>query len=165
VKTREERLAYQKAWKLANPDKVREYTRRSRDKNRDRARERQYEWRRKNRAKYLEQHAAQGRASRARNPLNHVDQGLRKLYGITLDAYNEMLGAQGGVCAICGQPETRTFRGKVKRLAVDHCHDSGRVRALLCHSCNTVIALAKEDPGILRVAADYLESHRRAEKW
>ena len=53
----------------------------------------------------------------------------QRRYGLTLDEYNALYEAQGGVCALCGQP-SRT------NLAVDHCHETGRVRGLLCTSCN-----------------------------
>ncbi len=55
---------------------------------------------------------------------------LWRQYGITLAQYDEMLTRQGGTCAICKKPP------KVKRLHVDHCHSTGRVRGLLCGSCN-----------------------------
>ena len=59
---------------------------------------------------------------------------LRKL-GMTEKAYQDMLAAQNGLCAICkGPPDTRW-----KKLAVDHCHDSGKIRGLLCMVCNTML--------------------------
>lgn len=58
------------------------------------------------------------------------DQKLRYKYGITVKQYNEMLSDQQGECAICRRPP-----GK-RKLSVDHCHESGRVRALLCAACN-----------------------------
>ena len=62
-----------------------------------------------------------------------------KRFGITLEIYNEMLVDQNNVCAICKQPETAyDSRLKlVKKLAVDHCHSTGKIRGLLCISCNT----------------------------
>lgn len=57
---------------------------------------------------------------------------LRREYGITLEQYLAMLAAQGGTCAICETAPTEK-----KHLHVDHCHESGRVRALLCGACNT----------------------------
>lgn len=56
-------------------------------------------------------------------------------YGITIEQYDAMLAAQNGVCAICLNPP----RGKMKRLSVDHCHATGRVRGLLCITCNRAI--------------------------
>src|SRR4051812_25225724 len=58
-------------------------------------------------------------------------------YGISLEEYQELYTKQRGVCASCGNPETRTFQGRTKNLSVDHCHKSGVVRGLLCHDCNT----------------------------
>ena len=53
-------------------------------------------------------------------------------YGLTLDEYNALFERQGGVCALCGQ-SSRT------NLAVDHCHETGRVRGLLCTGCNSAL--------------------------
>lgn len=79
---------------------------------------------------------------------------LRLKYGITPETYDEMLEAQGGVCAICRQPPDR---GRMF-LDVDHCHESGRVRGLLCSGCNRAIGLMGEDAERLRAAAAYVEA-------
>lgn len=86
---------------------------------------------------------------------------LRK-YGITPEVYDAMHRAQGGLCAICGQPETAMREGRLRLLCVDHDHHGtlGQVRDLLCCRCNQGIALLGEDPAILRQAAAYLERHR-----
>jgi hypothetical protein len=52
-----------------------------------------------------------------------------------------------------------THKGVLLRLAVDHCHQTDRVRGLLCSKCNLLIGLAKEDPTILKTAASYLEEN------
>ncbi len=72
---------------------------------------------------------------------------LKRNYGITEAQYEEMLVAQGGVCAICFRPETVTDprTGKARRLAVDHDHISKRVRGLLCYRCNTTIGAFEDD--------------------
>lgn len=62
---------------------------------------------------------------------------LRKKYGITLIQYQEMMDEQGGVCKICG----RTPKGR--RLAVDHDHETGQIRGLLCISCNFLVGQAQ----------------------
>jgi RNA polymerase-binding transcription factor DksA len=80
---------------------------------------------------------------------------IKKKFGLTEEAYNQMLAAQGGVCALCGDPP-----GK-RRLAVDHCHTSGAIRALLCANCNHVLGNAKDNAELLRKAADYLDTHSR----
>ena len=76
-----------------------------------------------------------------------------KQYGITPEAYDAMLEAQGGVCAICGGEQTL---GR-KHFDVDHCHDTGIVRGLLCSHCNRALGLMLDDPSRLRGAAAYLE--------
>lgn len=81
-----------------------------------------------------------------------------KIYGISLSRYDEMLAAQNGLCAICGKAETsHSSRGGVKMLSVDHCHKKGHVRKLLCSSCNWGLGNFRDDPALLRAAADYLE--------
>jgi hypothetical protein len=87
---------------------------------------------------------------------------LRETYGISPDDYNEMLSTQGGVCAICGKAETRTHgrTGTEFRLAVDHDHETGRVRGLLCQGCNRGIGLLGDNVERLRKAADYVERGR-----
>ena len=69
--------------------------------------------------------------------------------------------AQGGLCAICDQPETATRDGKVKWLAVDHDHVTGELRDLLCQRCNVMIGHCADNPEVLRAAAAYLERHAR----
>ena len=69
---------------------------------------------------------------------------LKKKYGLTEDDYERMLLAQHGRCAICG--------GEIlskRRLAVDHCHKSGRVRGLLCGPCNGFLGRINDDPASL----------------
>lgn len=83
---------------------------------------------------------------------------LLKKYGLTEEAYRKMLEGQGGVCKICGRRETRRVKGKVQCLSVDHCHFSGKVRALLCHRCNHTLGTTRDNPKLLRQMADYLEN-------
>lgn len=79
-------------------------------------------------------------------------------YGMTLVEYELMLKSQDGVCAICEQPETKRHQsGKIKRLSVDHDHKTSKIRGLLCDICNRGLGQFKDDPELLRKAADYLE--------
>ena len=69
-----------------------------------------------------------------------------------------MLDDQGGVCAICGKPEIKERTpGVVFHLSVDHVHDTGKIRGLLCCKCNRFIGLAGEDIAILSNAIGYLK--------
>lgn len=78
----------------------------------------------------------------------------KKLYGISVEDYHHMLEQQGGKCAICAQPD------EGRALAVDHCHTTGRVRGLLCLACNTAIGKLRDDPELIRRAAEYIETNR-----
>ena len=75
---------------------------------------------------------------------------IKAQYGISIEQYNEMLNRQNGVCKICKKENGR-------RLCVDHCHTTGRVRGLLCDNCNKAMGLCNDDPKLLRLCAEYLE--------
>ena len=76
---------------------------------------------------------------------------LKYRYGIELSEYDAMVEQQKCKCKIC-KTETKT-------LVVDHCHDSGRVRGLLCKQCNVGIGMLKESENIMREALNYINEH------
>jgi hypothetical protein len=78
--------------------------------------------------------------------------------GVDAFRYQEMLREQDNVCAICGKPERRPDKasGKIKDLAIDHCHKSNVVRALLCSNCNRALGLFNDDPALLVKAQAYV---------
>jgi hypothetical protein len=80
---------------------------------------------------------------------------LKKSYGLTIEQYHEMLEAQAGVCAICLGAD-KAFA----HLAVDHCHQSGKVRGLLCNTCNRALGSFQDDPERLKRALLYLALHQ-----
>lgn len=73
---------------------------------------------------------------------------LKTRYGITEAEYTSILERQRGVCALCG--------GEMKRQVVDHCHQTGMVRGILCHACNIKLPVV-EDMGWVMLAWAYLE--------
>lgn len=75
---------------------------------------------------------------------------LRNAYGLNFAAYEILLKKQKGKCAICGAKPK-------KRLCVDHCHRTKKVRGLLCRNCNAGIGLLKDDPKLLLKAVKYLQ--------
>jgi 5-methylcytosine-specific restriction endonuclease McrA len=83
---------------------------------------------------------------------------LKKAYNISLDEYQSLFDLQNGKCAICNSPETDSTNGIVHLLAVDHNHDTGEVRGLLCKKCNTAIGLLNHEQGLLDRAKQYLRS-------
>lgn len=87
------------------------------------------------------------------DPKKNRDTKLRKAYGITLDEYNTMLEAQGGVCAICKGTEGMS---RDVQMAVDHCHTTGKVRGILCSHCNRGLGFFKDNIESLKAAIKYL---------
>ena len=87
---------------------------------------------------------------------------LKKLYGITVAQYYEMLATQGGGCATCGAktPGGRHYKrmGKPEKFYVDHCHSTGKVRGLLCNLCNRGIGYLRDDPELATQIAQYLRN-------
>jgi hypothetical protein len=75
-----------------------------------------------------------------------------RTYGVTADQFDAMMLRQAGCCAICQEP--------MGTPAVDHDHDTGRVRGLLCRRCNTGIGMLADDPDRLLSAAAYLLAHQ-----
>lgn len=76
---------------------------------------------------------------------------LRRKFGMTLEHWDALMLEQGGRCAICRKPPREG-----KRLTVDHCHDTGAIRGLLCGSCNTGLGMFGDDPDRLEMALGYL---------
>lgn len=106
--------------------------------------------------------AAYARKYRARkmeeDPGFHKHWSLKKSYGIGIQEYNEMLERQHGVCAICEGTEKSTAHTskKIRTLAVDHCHSTGKVRGLLCSRCNRALGFFGDSIPTLKKAIAYL---------
>lgn len=81
----------------------------------------------------------------------HEKGRLLSKYGITWEEFDAISKSQGGLCLICRQPP----QGKT-RLSVDHCHETGKVRGLLCDLCNCGLGMFRDNPELLRTAATYL---------
>lgn len=110
------------------------------------------EWKRREKSIY-------DRKYRHGDPERQRNWAMKRQFGITLEQYEQMLKDQDGLCAICFQPESRKSNRshKPKNLAIDHCHEIGTVRGLLCQDCNTGIGLFKDSPFLMIKAAKYLE--------
>lgn len=80
---------------------------------------------------------------------------LMRMYGITVEQYDEMYDAQRGACAICERHSTAF----TQRLAVDHCHSSGVIRGLLCAPCNTALGGFRDNAASLTRAVAYVTTH------
>jgi hypothetical protein len=135
---REHTRAYNRAWAKANPEKNRAKGKRFREAN---------------------PKAARRLAIKA---------NLKRFYGITVPQYTEMFAAQYGRCPICDlelvsqADNDREFKGhppnEVAR--VDHCHETGKVRGLLCFGCNVGLGKFGDDEQLLLKAVRYLRASR-----
>ncbi len=88
-----------------------------------------------------------------KNPAGERERHLIRKYGVTLADYEEMLRDQDGRCAVCGKIQERAFD-------VDHDHKTGKVRGLLCTSCNRMLGHSGDSPELLIAGADYLRKSR-----
>lgn len=109
-----------------------------------------------------EREKASCKAYKRRNPEVGKNGHLKRNYKITLEEYNQMLLDQNLVCAICKREETSVDKklGKVRDLAVDHCHTTGKVRGLLCWKCNTSLGKFQDSVELLQNAIKYLNKSK-----
>lgn len=113
------------------------------------------EWRLKNKdkaAKYM-------REWYGKNKTKARDSHLKKLYKMPYGEFDKMLDAQNGKCAICNREDPKSGNG---RLCVDHCHDTGAVRELLCSHCNSGLGYFENNMESLESAIKYLKKHSGA---
>lgn len=84
---------------------------------------------------------------------------IKRDFNLDYSDYLDIHKIQNSCCAICGIAE-KNLVGKAKRLAVDHCHSTDKVRGLLCQKCNVGIGNLQDNSELLRKAADYIEFHK-----
>jgi len=124
----------------------------------DKEKERIYKERKKTplaieeRKKYDKEYNLKNREIIRHKKINHI-------YGLSKEEFIVLEEQHAGKCAICNKKETQIdFRTKkIRSLAIDHCHTTGKVRGLLCKKCNTAIGLLEDSPSLLREALKYLE--------
>lgn len=102
--------------------------------------------------------AASYAANREERIARMTEYRMEKAFGLSMADYERMLADQDGRCAICGATEGwyHVQAGRGRKLSVDHCHERGQVRGLLCDSCNMGIGRFKHDPDLLQKAIAYL---------
>jgi hypothetical protein len=139
-------------------ERARAHERRYRAKNREKRRAQSRAHYDKNRDAMKVKNLMKMRARRARlGPMGVRELKLHWRYRITLEDYDRMLLEQGGGCAVCGGPPKCNKRLTTPIYYIDHDHNSGRVRGLLCFTCNAGIGSFYDRPGLLRAAAEYIE--------
>lgn len=85
---------------------------------------------------------------------------LKRKYGVSLEWYQDKLEEQKGLCAICSC-DSSSLRDRDAMFCVDHCHDTGQPRSLLCHKCNAGIGMLGDDPTLVARAWTYLQQHQK----
>lgn len=90
-----------------------------------------------------------------RNILKIINKQKIRIYGISTSDFSDMLWKQGYKCACCND----NLDANGRNTHLDHNHNTGKIRAILCHSCNTGLGLFKDDPTRLQKAIDYLKVH------
>jgi hypothetical protein len=164
----EKRRENNRRWAAANPERKRENNRRWAAANPEKLREAG--------RRHAAAHPEQGRRWKEANPEKVKETKQRwvmanpekvhvkdrratvRQYGITLEQYDAMLAAQDYRCALCGLDAWANDAGR--RLAVDHCHKTGKVRALLCDTCNRGLGHFRDNPTLLQAAINYIEFHQ-----
>jgi hypothetical protein len=152
--------ARKEAYREAHTEQIKAYQKAYREAHKEQNKEQK-----KTRAKAyykanLERIKEKKNAYRKRNKDKTRNDQLLRDFGIPLTSYNGMLDLQGHACAICHDVlEDATGRGKT--LHVDHCHETGQVRELLCSTCNTSLGGFKDREDLLAAAIVYLQKHKR----
>jgi len=136
AKNKDKDNANSRAWRAANPERVKELN----QKNKDKRKESTKKWRLANPDK-VKQHRRTAK--------------LKYQYNLTVDDYHAMWLSQDGKCAIC--EKLQEINGK--SLVVDHGHIKNNIRSLLCHNCNAGLGLFQDRSIILKKAAEYLVKH------
>lgn len=155
----------EKRFHAANESGIKERNKKYREENKTKIKEGQKKWREENKEilkqkkkHYRENYQDKIKESRKKYKEKHPgrirDQEIRKKYGITLQQKDQMCDRQNGCCIICGIKS---------KLVIDHDHDTGRVRGLLCSCCNTGIGNLRESQNTLFNARIYLASNAAAE--
>ena len=131
MKTFDKKL-YMKKWREDNKEKIKQYDEEYRAKNRDKLN------------------------ANKRNKRTYRSSNLKYYYNLTLEEYENMLTSQEGCCEICKMHYSLVPR---QRLCVDHCHETGKIRALLCHHCNSALGQVKESLEVLESMKKYIQTH------
>jgi hypothetical protein len=147
TKNREKRAAYKRELRAKKP-------RASTPEEREKRNAYNRAWRAANVEKNRAYHA-EWRRKHPERAVVDIERLRVREYGVTPERFAAMVAAQDGKCAICAKPPQGSFH-------VDHCHETGEVRDLLCGKCNRGLGMYHDDPRLLTRAAWYLDRHKHA---
>lgn len=157
------RTRYQQTYRELNPDTYRKQSQASKRRQREHRDVEKYRayWRaymKRYRAEHGEKYRAKQRAWTRKNPERARLQQVRSEYGLTNEQYQALVTAQHGKCAVCGGGPSK------RALHVDHDHQTGAVRGLLCRACNQGLGQFKDDIALMMRAVEYLSRHAERER-
>lgn len=89
-----------------------------------------------------------------------TERHMKRAYGIDFEGYSYLIEKHNGVCAICRKSPPNHYK---KRLCIDHCHTTGKIRGLLCDDCNTAIGLLQDSTELMSNAIHYLNNAKLVE--
>ncbi len=156
----EKNKKYMKEWREKNKDKINEKAREAHNKNKEIRNQRQrelYQINKEKKQQYYIENKDKILALRNKHKLRTKNSHLQNRYGITLEEFNKMLIQQQNKCYICFVHIDETQK---KQLCIDHCHNSGKIRKLLCTKCNTALGLVGENKEILYKMINYIDEHK-----
>ena len=145
-------LAASRKWKVSNKEKNRRIQQEWNNENKAKRQELKKAWDLAN----VEHRKSYAAKRKEKDPTYTVRKHLKDAYGMELSEYDALLNSQSSGCAICGKLGGSSTWTK---LAVDHCHKTGAVRALLCRKCNTALGMVNDDIGVLTAMISYLMEH------
>ncbi len=137
---KEETKARNRKWAEENPERMKELQQKHREENLEKMKARSKQWYQDN---------------KARAAVNSKKSKLRTQYGISLETYDAMMEEQKWHCPICGVELNKEETATSPR--IDHNHETGQVRGILCMKCNSGLGMFKDSPLLLMRAAAYLE--------
>lgn len=96
----------------------------------------------------------------SRTPKKRLEQHLKYKYGLTPNEVQEAWNKQDGKCAICNidLPDLMVYESRRRGYAIDHNHDTGEFRSILCLNCNSLLGMSGDNPDILEKATKYLKT-------
>lgn len=167
IKNRKKALEESKRWREQNHEKKIAYDKKYSKEHRkeDNARKKKYNKEHPEKVKergkrYRKLHPEKDHEYRRKHPekIHLIDRkaNLKSKFGISIQTYNDNLSAQNNCCAICGKHQDQQKRA----FAVDHDHETGKTRGILCNICNLGIGRFKDDITLLQKAIDYLTKYK-----
>jgi hypothetical protein len=146
---------FKKRFLMLDADKKKQYRTKYREENREKHRRWNKKSYLKNREKNREKNKERSHSFYINNKDKFWGYNLKSSYNLSVEKYNQLFVNQNGLCAICKAPVVIG-----KKLVVDHCHKTGKIRGLLCYNCNNGIGNFRDNVNILSSAIKYLTEKR-----